>query len=498
MNVAAPAGPKTTDSGTAITESGAGSFKVASTRFKPGDPVPKSGIYKVTHATEHEPVHTVTLLGGNIFPRCHGCVHPHFELVQAAISAELHEQFKLTSENVPSSLRHPKRMIIFAVLLLFLGAGMLLIWFADHLAGIPWIASAAKFLHQPNDASLGGEAPEHKLLFHLFEEMGIAFVIAAMLGATFEFFMRRREEKELDEHIRQLEEAALLSMLGYFMPRSLSDQVRRVFHEQIMRSNLELTYTFKKPTPDLQQLSRGAGIDGNDLVLVTVKVEYDLVNLATIKKDHLIHHGFESILPFGGEHDKFLGLTISLGNKPWLSWPDGMRKRRVCYGTGPHPCIRVLKLKSIVCLAPGKQLDSEPGMENTYHVAVEYQIARRRRDLDSWTTWLPADRLDVNVVFKDVPELDFHLDRTHPEDFREVDQAKIKQQSATERRWMLPSYPINRDGKQRVVSAAVLPYQGFTLYWFPKGSFPVIDKPKAVALSEAPVPEESLAQARTL
>jgi hypothetical protein len=434
-----------------------------STRFKPGDTVPNSGIYKVTHATNHEAAHTVTLLGGNIFPRCRVCTYPRFELVQAAISAELLDQFKPTTKK-RRELRRLKRMIIFGVLLFFLLGGFSLIWSAGDLADISWIASVGKLLLHGSKAYPTQEAPEHELLIHFFNEMGIAFVVAAILGATFEFFMRRREEKELNEHIRQIEEAALLSLLGYFMPRSLSAQVRRVFKEQVMRSKLELTYTFEKPVPELQHLSSEAGIDGNDLLLVTVKVEYDLVNLATTKTEHLIHHGFESILPLG-EYDKFLSLTISRGDDVWLSWPKGPNKEKVCECPGPHPCIRVLKLKSTVSIAPGTEIDNEPKRKKNYHVAVEHQLVRRRRDLDSWTTWLPADSLDVNVLFKAVPNLDFHVDRTHPDDFLEV------KRSETERRWTLPSYPIpiGRDGKQQEVSAGVLPYQGFILYWFPKG-----------------------------
>lgn len=450
-----------------------------STKYKPGVPVPESGIYKVTHAADHEAVHAVTLLAGNIFPRCRVCTRPGFELVQAAMSAEVNDLLKPPPGKRPGSFQRPKRKIIFVVLFFFLIAGLLIIGFATDLASVSWIASAAKSLLHRHTGPWPHEAPERELLTHLFSEMGIAFIVAALLGATFEFFMRRREEKELNEHVRQVEEAALLSLLGYFMPRSLSEQVRRVFDEKIMRSNLELTYTFENAPTDLLNLSKEAGIDGNDLLLVTVKVEYDLVNLGLIKRDHLIHHGFESLLPFAG-YNRFLNLTISQGNRVWISWPKGERRWRVSYGPGPHPCIQVLKLRREVEIAPGRELDIEPERDDTYHVVVEHQLVRRRRDLDSWTTWLPADRLDVNVLFNAVPDLDFYLDRTHPDDFLEVTPSTT-QEVAAERRWRMPSYPEGRDGKKREVSAAVLPYQGFTLYWFPRGSFPVIEKPKTLS-----------------
>src|SRR2546423_2712101 len=144
--------------------------------FKPGDSIPLSGIYRVTHATDHEPVHTVTLLGGNLFPRCHACSYPDFELIEAAISAELHEQFKpaITKHR---ELRGIKRMVIFAVLFLFLVGGASLIWSADRLADVSWIISTGKFLLHDIKGLPTREAPEHELLIHFFNEMGIAFVV---------------------------------------------------------------------------------------------------------------------------------------------------------------------------------------------------------------------------------------------------------------------------------------------------------------------------------
>jgi hypothetical protein len=458
------------------------------TRFKPGDMVPNSGIYRVTHTSDHEPVHTVTLLGGNTFPRCHGCSYPNFELTEAAISAALHDQFKVATPK-HRGVGGVKRALIFGVLFLFLTGGAFLIWSADHLADISWIASTGKFLLYGNKGALTHEAPEHELLTHFFNEMGIAFVVAAILGSTFEFFMRRREERALTEHIRQIEEAALLSLLGYFMPRSLSHQVRQVFEQQIMRSHLKLIYTFQKPTVDLERLSSRAGIEASDLVVLNVRVEYDLVNLTTTKKKHLIHHGFESVLPFGDEYDKFLNLTVWLGDKVCLAWPKGRNEKKVCQSRGPHPCIRVLKLKRLITLRAGQEFDSGRKKQGMYHVAVEYQLVRRRRDLDSWTTWLPADRLDVTVDYEAVPDLDFYLDRTHPDDFREVKpKTKNGRRSQTKdaRQWMLPSYSSGSDGKQQEVSAAVLPYQGFILYWFPR-----TDESLKINLSTPPVESSS-------
>ncbi len=64
-----------------------------SEEFKPGDKVPKSGIYKVTHDSHSVP-HEVTCIIGKTFPPCNSCDHPRFVLVRAAHHIETHEHFK--------------------------------------------------------------------------------------------------------------------------------------------------------------------------------------------------------------------------------------------------------------------------------------------------------------------------------------------------------------------------------------------------------------------
>jgi len=42
------------------------------TTYKPGEKVPKSGIYLVLHDQNHEQQHEVTCIMGKIFPPCSG------------------------------------------------------------------------------------------------------------------------------------------------------------------------------------------------------------------------------------------------------------------------------------------------------------------------------------------------------------------------------------------------------------------------------------------
>lgn len=63
--------------------------------FKPGEKVPHSGIYLVTHDSKHTESHEVTCVYGKVFPPCKGCgQHPRFKLLRAAHHVETQENFK--------------------------------------------------------------------------------------------------------------------------------------------------------------------------------------------------------------------------------------------------------------------------------------------------------------------------------------------------------------------------------------------------------------------
>ena len=62
--------------------------------FRPGDPIPESGIYWVKHEPSHAPEHAVTCIYGSKFPPCRECNHPQFKLVHSATHIKNHEFFR--------------------------------------------------------------------------------------------------------------------------------------------------------------------------------------------------------------------------------------------------------------------------------------------------------------------------------------------------------------------------------------------------------------------
>ena len=61
--------------------------------YRPGEQVPKSGIYKVSHSGHHHD-HEVTCVSGEEFPPCHQCGEQvRFSLLIAAHAVQRHAHF---------------------------------------------------------------------------------------------------------------------------------------------------------------------------------------------------------------------------------------------------------------------------------------------------------------------------------------------------------------------------------------------------------------------
>jgi YjzC-like protein len=70
-------------------------------KFNTGQTVPQSGIYRVTHAGHRLP-HEVTLIAGEIFPRCSKCKDAvQFEAVRHATLAQADRSFKIVVYELP-------------------------------------------------------------------------------------------------------------------------------------------------------------------------------------------------------------------------------------------------------------------------------------------------------------------------------------------------------------------------------------------------------------
>lgn len=73
--------------------------------FRPGEPILATGIYRVFHG-EHRVCHEVTLLAGEVFPKCAECGEDvHFQLLREAPLLNTDGSFRVRLYQVP----HPAK-----------------------------------------------------------------------------------------------------------------------------------------------------------------------------------------------------------------------------------------------------------------------------------------------------------------------------------------------------------------------------------------------------
>lgn len=70
--------------------------------FKPGNRIPRSGVYRVRHGRRHTPAHEVTIVYGLVFPTCIHCVDEvRFVLVKSGQNIDSNPNFRKVTMRVP-------------------------------------------------------------------------------------------------------------------------------------------------------------------------------------------------------------------------------------------------------------------------------------------------------------------------------------------------------------------------------------------------------------
>lgn|GEM_PF-2263303 len=381
------------------------------------------------------------------------------------------------AQGVPSPRKEPVRHWVEQswLPLVFLLVGLVFVLFREVAAEVAstWNANSAILLL---GLAFSGLLTPHKGALcteHFFGEIGIAFIVAGLLGVFVEIIFRRREERQHERyrvddekrhqtHLKELKENVFKHVLGGFAPDWMSEKVVDLYRTKFLRLGLKLTYVFDRPLPEKKQLGGHKLPDPSDLVTVLVKIRYEVKNLADETTESPISHSFEPTVPISREDHCFTQLKVTRptgsgtggkgvpqetkirkgasepghsGENDELRWQKGLSDPRVVLDaeTGPLEWKRrTISVKSL-------RMNRQSSME----VNVEYQSIRWKYDHEAWVSWLPADGLKVVVEVKSgVPRLEFSLEELHPTKFI-------------------------REGLTWELRDRVLPYQGFTLHWFP-------------------------------
>lgn len=332
-----------------------------------------------------------------------------------------------------------------------------------------WTWTGRGDVHHPDTARLLSE--------QFFSELGIAFIVAGLVGLFVESVLRRQEEQRREEyllkddarhehHLDELKQRVFSSILGRFAPDWLGDKVVDLYRTRFLRQGLKITYTFEAVRPDtVQQLETHRVPDPSELLKVIVEIQYNLLNLTHTEIACEFGHGFEPTVPISGDINCFTDLTIKPLDSPESGGVGAPEPILSGKRPGEPEILNAANAELIwhagethECIALSPDIDSKEwktrtisvrnfkiGAGNRMEVNVRHQSVRWRYDHDNWVSRLPAEGgLKVFAkVGSGLPRLEFCLEESHPTKFRRTGAST----------WEL------RD--------QVLPYQGFSLHWFP-------------------------------
>jgi hypothetical protein len=282
----------------------------------------------------------------------------------------------------------------------------------------------------------------------LFEEIGIALIVAGLIGFFVEGTLRNLEERRRHQEEKELATNVFKFVLGSLAPPWITRELKELFKIQAMRTEVTARYNFSSvPSHDPVRIG-SKRITSDDLVKLDFQLEYELRNLTEQPIDPQIRHAFEPTVPGFDKQCCFQKLRITQGSKPLLDWNTSNHNSHVEVSE-THWNERVLMVKSFT-IEPHKPVK----------IILDYACIRWRHDHDSWMSRLPADQLSVEVNATGLPRIEFNVVGTRRHRFIETD---------PNRKWVSGDKEKSRADKNNEEFSenpgGVLPFEGFTLHW---------------------------------
>ena len=239
----------------------------------------------------------------------------------------------------------------------------------------------------------------------LIEEIGIALVVAGLIGLFVENTLRKREEKRHIHEQKELADNVFRFVLGSFAPSWITRELLELFRIQAMRSNVKICYTFEEAL-DLKPVKFGSKqVSCDDLVKVTFTIRYTLKNLTKSPFDPKIRHAFEPTVPGYDDECQFQSLTID-HDSVQHKWTKG------------HPT-SFAQTKGVIWNEKSIEVnDFKIQPDKDAHVEMTFTCIRWRHDHDTWLTRLSANKVEIEV--KHPSGYEFNLINTRRYAFQKV------------------------------------------------------------------------------
>ena len=285
----------------------------------------------------------------------------------------------------------------------------------------------------------------HEKLRSVVLELGIGFVVGAIVAATIENYMRGKQKIEDTKREKELESNIFMALFRTALPDDLIHEMyEMLFTRRFIRQKLEIAIKFRPLTADEQEKCNVP-----DALVLTQTVTYDAKNISDSLASHHVSPQEYALIPH-----------------PVLSHP---------FKTFIGTC--GLKTETLDSEAQFKDLVTNPGngiwfylkapkinvpKDSVVTIVSTIELVCRTTDIKTWLTYYPAERLTLTVELDKALQdhLEFAVDQSH-------------------RLALEPDNSKTSDG--RVIygwklEKPILPHQGIILYWRPKSGVPATSK----------------------
>jgi hypothetical protein len=273
---------------------------------------------------------------------------------------------------------------------------------------------------------------------HFLKDLGVALVIASVVGLAIDWTSKRREAREHEIHRAEIEVDVFKAVFGFGVHKEvLQEFMQTVLVTPFMRTNLTLVYKFEAVPASFTVKEGVCVLAETDLLRAKLTVSYQLHNMSDVERSVQVLHYFENVLQVPEVQSTFLQVSLR---------PENERTETVLKGAALQ---KRLKREGIRCILDLGDQKITPGVP--LNVRYTYSTIRRRRDSELWVTTYASDGFTIQaVVDRELANLEFCPDACHRFDPEPEGDSEV---AGNVYRW--------------TIKAGVLPSQGVILYWRP-------------------------------
>ena len=262
----------------------------------------------------------------------------------------------------------------------------------------------------------------------LLRDLGLAGLVALLVGALIEKASRKRQEEDFNTHLQNVSQETFKAVIGHKIPESIVDKVLgTVLRKAIIRENSRLKL----------RLSDIPGRETGDYILLNCTHQYILRNLSSETVKHTIKI-FKPTPPVEGYDEFLLPMTVTIDGEP-------LEEDVIADGDDAIP-------NSGFEERFAHKINIKPN--SSINVRSETWLLKEQSDTELWVSLIPSTGMEVDVEMALGTLPLWHVDALHSGSLDILTPN-------------LPLPPFSERNCSYRLTDALLPYQGIHLWWRP-------------------------------